>query len=74
MVPDEACEGDAVVIFAGAKVPHVLRPVGKALRVKKRAQSARNFSLVGDCYLHGLMNGETFPRVGRTEWEDLILF
>ncbi|KAK4442812.1 heterokaryon incompatibility protein-domain-containing protein [Podospora aff. communis PSN243] len=73
MVPDEAREGDILVFFAGAKVPHVLRPAEVALKVKGRRWPGWSFSLVGDCYLHGLMRGEAFPAGVRISWEELIL-
>ncbi|KAJ3528242.1 hypothetical protein NM208_g7335 [Fusarium decemcellulare] len=39
--------GDVVCIFIGAQVPHVLRPTGKG-----------TYELMGECYLHGVMDGE----------------
>jgi hypothetical protein len=39
-------EGDVVCVLYGGKMPFVLRPWG------------RYFLLVGECYVHGLMNGE----------------
>jgi hypothetical protein len=46
-VPKKAREGDTVVMLHGADVPFVLRkkPDGRYL-------------LIGECYLHGIMNGE----------------
>jgi hypothetical protein len=49
LVPDRAKEGDAVCIFRGAKVPYVLR--------KKEEEG---FELVGEAYVHGLMDGLVF--------------
>jgi len=39
-------EGDVVAVLYGGKMPFVLRPWG------------RDFLLVGECYVHGLMKGE----------------
>lgn len=46
-VPDEAEEGDLIVILFGIDIPFVLRPVGD-----------NTFKLIGHCYVHGIMDGE----------------
>ncbi|KAL7941125.1 heterokaryon incompatibility domain-containing protein [Trichoderma barbatum] len=53
-VPKAAQEGDIVCIFNGGRVPYVMRP-------------SRNghYTLVGECYVDGMMRGEVrdrFPR------------
>ncbi|RYP57851.1 hypothetical protein DL770_010564 [Monosporascus sp. CRB-9-2] len=45
---DEVQAGDIVVVLLGAKVPFVLRECGHN----------SHYRLVGECYLHGIMNGE----------------
>jgi Heterokaryon incompatibility protein (HET) len=45
--PLHAARGDLVVIFDGAKVPHVIRPTHRG-----------TYKLLGDCYIDGLMLGE----------------
>jgi hypothetical protein len=45
--PDQAKAGDKVCIFDGAPVPFVIRSVNQDC-----------FELIGDGYLHGVMNGE----------------
>ncbi|RYP08673.1 hypothetical protein DL764_001801 [Monosporascus ibericus] len=45
---DEVQAGDIVVVLLGAKVPFVLRGCGHN----------SHYRLVGECYLHGIMNGE----------------
>lgn len=55
-VPRAARKGDVVCIFNGGRVPYVLRP-GKDGR----------YTLVGECYVDGMMRGEVrdrFPRRG----------
>ncbi|CAH0057098.1 unnamed protein product [Clonostachys solani] len=42
-------EGDKVVLIAGCHVPFILRP-----------QAEGRYSVVGDCYLHGIMDGEAW--------------
>jgi hypothetical protein len=48
LVPHLAKAGDWVVVLKGAKVPHVLRKRGA------------DWELIGDAYVHGIMNGEAF--------------
>ena len=48
LAPPDACAGDIVSIFLGGCVPYVLRQIGDA------------YVLIGDAYVHGLMNGEAF--------------
>jgi len=49
LVPADTREGDVLVVFLGSKVPHVLR----------KAEGAR-YTLIGEAYVHGLMDGEVF--------------
>ncbi len=54
IVPSGAKRGDVVVVFKGARVPYLLlRPI---------AASAGNtkYTLVGEAYVHGIMQGECF--------------
>lgn len=41
-------EGDEVWVLLGGDVPFVLRPISGSIE----------YRLVGDCYLHGVMDGE----------------
>ena len=47
-VPKATCHGDIICVLFGGEVPYVLRPTGTG-----------RFSVVGECYLHGIMNGES---------------
>ncbi len=47
--------GDVVCVLFGGKVPFCLRPMG------------RSYLLVGECYVHGLMNGEAIDMLARDE-------
>ena len=46
LVPAYAVPGDIICVFGGSHVPFVLRPAGET------------FQLVGECYVHGIMQGE----------------
>ena len=48
----EIAVGDVVAFFTGASVPFVLRS----------RSGTSEYLLVGDCYVHGLMNGKAFRR------------
>lgn len=48
--PPTMREGDFVAILFGGYTPYVLRPEGG------------QYSLVGECYVHGIMNGEAVER------------
>lgn len=72
-MPDCAQPGDLVCVFDGATVPLVIRPRIKeqkepgilsfASRYRRvshpvEAEAESEYVLVGECYLHGLMDGE----------------
>jgi hypothetical protein len=43
-----AQEGDEIWVLFGGNVPFILRPI----------PGSSEYTLVGDCYLHGIMDGE----------------
>jgi hypothetical protein len=47
-VPTHTIQGDIVVIIMGAAIPFILY------------QSGRGYRLLGQAYIHGIMNGEAF--------------
>ena len=52
LVPARAQKGDGICVFLGGAVPFVIRDTNNG-----------NASLVGDCYVHGLMDGEALDMV-----------
>jgi hypothetical protein len=58
--PASMAVGDKIGILPGGMLPFVLRPSATRQRVKPKSASGV-FSMVGDCYLHGVMNGELGP-------------
>ena len=51
-MPKEARLGDKIVVIKGGQVPLLLRP------------QQGSFRLVGECYVHGIMDGEAAARKG----------
>ncbi|KAF4636845.1 hypothetical protein G7Y89_g1239 [Cudoniella acicularis] len=61
----EKCEGDVICLIRGAQVPFVLRPVTSIdPGSHEMAAGRRRFQLVGEAYIHGIMDGEM------ARWED----
>jgi hypothetical protein len=50
-------EGDVVCVLLGGRTPFILRRVGD------------DYSLVGECYVHGFMHGEAIDMMERGERE-----
>ncbi|KAK3339883.1 hypothetical protein B0T25DRAFT_586421 [Lasiosphaeria hispida] len=50
VVPGGTEVGDAICVFPGGGVPFLLR--------KKSESSSRHYSLIRECYIHGIMFGE----------------
>ncbi|KAH7392687.1 heterokaryon incompatibility protein-domain-containing protein [Pyrenochaeta sp. MPI-SDFR-AT-0127] len=61
--PDTTCAGDLVVVLFGGRVPFILR------------QHGNYYILLGECYIHGIMDGEAIDgwREGRLEEKDFVL-
>jgi hypothetical protein len=72
--------GDEVHLLMGGKTPFVLRPVegfrppsdliGKPIESRdvNIAMNGKAYEVIGDCYVHGLMDGDAglaTPRIGR---------
>jgi hypothetical protein len=54
--------GDQVWVLENGRVPFVLRPVA----------DGKNFELLGECYVHGVMDGQLFPN-GTPVYENISL-
>ena len=55
LVPEHAMSGDMICIFKRARVPFLLR---QNAEVGIRGTSTQTYFLVGECYIHGMMDGE----------------
>ncbi|KAK3312532.1 heterokaryon incompatibility protein-domain-containing protein [Apodospora peruviana] len=60
LVPAGTKTGDRIAVFAGAKTPHVIRSVLRHL-------------LVGECYVHGMMDGEAVAGEEIHDWATITL-
>ncbi|KAL9567507.1 hypothetical protein ACKAV7_008271 [Fusarium commune] len=61
MGPVEGKSGDVVVVFCGARIPFVLRPV-------KGSSGLGEFLYIGEAYCHGVMDGEVISKEKQTFW------
>ena len=52
LVPAGAIAGDVVAMLVGCDVPLLLRPVAP------KGEESDGFTLIGECYVHGVMSGE----------------
>lgn len=66
MVPITAEKSDLVVIVSGAEVPYVLRSV-------PGTREPARYTLVGECYVHGIMQGELLDSKIDLSWEEFRL-
>jgi hypothetical protein len=60
LLPAETEAGDTVVVLDGARVPFVLRQTIRGLKPRplREAIVLDEFTVIGDCYVHGIMLGE----------------
>ncbi len=64
LVPTCTQVGDEVFLLGGVTVPFVLR----------HRQEERKYVLVGDSYIHGVMEGEVAETMSMDEWDPVFLF
>lgn len=57
--PSDIRNGDQVYIFEGGNVPFIVRKAPNRIILGEQAEKC--FELVGDCYVHGIMDGELMP-------------
>ena len=51
-VPDAAQPGDIISLMRGSPVPVIIRP----------SQQGNSYLMIGQCYIHGIMDGEAVAR------------
>lgn len=71
MVPGLATPGDCIMLVQGLRMPLVLRDKGRAsVTVDGREKMLRIWEMLGDCYVHGVMDGQLWEK-REGECEDL---
>ncbi|KAH8755177.1 hypothetical protein BGZ57DRAFT_933466 [Hyaloscypha finlandica] len=62
--PTGCANGDIVCVLLGGELPYVLRPVGN-----------ERYKMVGQCYMHGIMDGEVIrgARGGQFVYKDFAI-
>ncbi|EON67114.1 hypothetical protein W97_06367 [Coniosporium apollinis CBS 100218] len=68
--PKECEKGDLVAVLPGGSVPYILRPepVADALWEQGHGSSSC-YTILGDSYIHGIMDGEAFDMLDESEGE-----
>lgn len=61
LVPDGVAAGDEICILFGGYTPFVIRRL-----------EGGNYEFIGECYVHGLMNGEAMEELEDSRAEDLV--
>jgi hypothetical protein len=57
--------GDEVWVLFGGKVPFILRSTGNA--GNRQCKRSINYTLVGNAYVHGIMDGEAVEQLGHSQ-------
>jgi hypothetical protein len=58
LAPDNVEVSDAVCILHGCSVPVLLRRADNETRAKENTNARVQYRLIGECYVHGMMDGE----------------
>jgi hypothetical protein len=68
LAPQAARQGDIISILLGCSVPAILRPDDR--------ERGGCYRLVGECYVHGIMNGEAMKWLGNDSYrlEEFTIF
>ena len=67
LAPKATKPGDQISVLLGCPMPLVLRPVATS------ASSQHQYKVVGECYVHGLQDGEAFLGPLPDDWQPIML-
>jgi tricorn protease-like protein len=76
LAPAQCQKGDLVAVLAGGKVPYILQPKASAsISPGEDGNLGRCYTVLGDAYIHGIMDGEALKEVEQRggEMEEIIL-
>ncbi|KAK3941750.1 putative heterokaryon incompatibility protein [Diplogelasinospora grovesii] len=74
LCPWTARKGDVISVLNGGRVPYLLRPAAKGDSGDRDAGGhAKQYELIEECYVHGIMAGETIEGVDTDEIEVFAL-
>jgi hypothetical protein len=68
LVPEQSQSGNLVTIFAGGRVPIIIRRLSEA-----PGFTAKRYKVLSDAYIHDIMDGEAFQTVNPDNLVDFIL-
>jgi hypothetical protein len=71
LVPDDADKGDYICILFGCSVPVVLRGVKHV--PTSTQDKGTHYEFVGECYVHGMMDGEAVEAVTAKDYQTFEL-
>jgi hypothetical protein len=75
--PESCEEGDLQVVLPGGRMPYVLRPQSSSNAENERQddEGEEHYKILGDAYIHGVMDGEIFDILDEIggEMEDIFL-
>jgi len=58
LVPPGTQQGDMVSIFLGTQTPFIIRPSSRFVYASHESISKDSYRLIGEAYMHGMMDGE----------------
>lgn len=68
--PEKCEKGDLIVILPGGDVPYTLRPEPIADDLREQGHGSSScYTILGDSYVHGIMDGEAFDLLEETKGE-----
>jgi hypothetical protein len=70
LAPDTAKVGDIVCVFYGCSVPVLIRKIKNRDKDRNKDKSKQEYQFIGECYLHGMMDGEAVSGDRRANLED----
>lgn len=72
--PASVVQGSVVFVLVGAQAPFVLHPLSPAVEMAPEDVERRALHiLIGECYLHGWMDGEALKESNGRQYAEMVL-